>query len=266
MQEPLPSTVKVKVKSGQARGVQGVWGSQISRQLVLEGGKVAGPKHRPPLPLQEILLVNQRLSQFQDHSAAGRIKSVKNSSDSIRNRSRDLPVCSTMSQPNAPLRTPHHASTLCKLGRSYRLLERITFLWKRQENTRALHRVSKMQILIISSNSAILTSGYRIIRITWYNQPWVCSKPFFVGDSVRQTLVDHTSAHVLALISMEIVLTRSGAGYPDQTALYPHSTPLCVTVCSLRLNHVVLRPDRTSLKKGRHFYQSNFRHAHKTCI
>jgi len=106
-----------------------------------------------------------------------------------------------------------------------------------------------MQILRIYCNSAILTSGYRIIRITWYNQTWVCSKPFFVGDSVRQTL-DHTSAHVLALISMEIVLTRSGAGYPDQTTLYPQSTPLCVRVCSLRLNHVTLRPDRNSLKKG----------------
>jgi len=161
MQEPLPSTVKVKVKSGQARAVQGVWGFQISRQLVLEGGKVVGPKHRPPLPLQEILLVNQRLSQHQNHSADGRIKSMKNFSDSIKNRSHDLPACSAMSQPNAPLRTPHPASTLCKLGRSCRLLERITVLWKGQENTRALHRLSKMQILRILFNNAILTSGYR---------------------------------------------------------------------------------------------------------
>ena len=186
------------------------------------------------------------------HVSRIRVKSMKNSSDTIMNRSRNLPACGATSQPNAPLRTPHLASSLCKLVRYYRLLERITVLWESLENTRDLHRVSKMQILRIY---CILPTGYRIIRISWYNQTWVCSKPFFVGDSVRQTLVDHTSAHVLALISMEIVLTRSGAGYPDQTTLYPHSTPLCVRVCPLRLNDVALRPDRTSLKQGRHLFQ-----------
>jgi hypothetical protein len=160
---------------------------------------------------------------------------MKNSSDTISNRSRDLPAWRAMSQPNALLRISHPTSTLCNLCRYYRFLERITFLWKGQENTRDSHRVPKIKILGIYCNSAILTSGCKIIRITWYNQTSVCSKPFFVGDSVRQTLVDHTSAHILALISMEIVLTRSGAGYPDQTTLYPQSTPLCVGVCSLTI-------------------------------
>jgi hypothetical protein len=48
----------------------------------------------------------QRLSRTQGHNATGRIKSLKNSSDSIRNRTRDLPVCSTVPQPTAPPRTP----------------------------------------------------------------------------------------------------------------------------------------------------------------
>jgi len=53
--------VKVKVKQshyrpGQALWVPGNWGSQISKQSALEGGKVVSPTHRPPLP-QEIFLV-----------------------------------------------------------------------------------------------------------------------------------------------------------------------------------------------------------------
>jgi len=47
--------VKVKVKHshcrpGVAQRVPGSWGSQISRQLAHEGGKVVRPTHRPPLP------------------------------------------------------------------------------------------------------------------------------------------------------------------------------------------------------------------------
>jgi hypothetical protein len=39
------------------------------------------------------------LSRPQGHSVAGRIMSMKNSNDTIRNLSCDLPVCSTVPQP-----------------------------------------------------------------------------------------------------------------------------------------------------------------------
>ena len=47
-----------------------------------------------------------RLSRPQGHSAARRIMSMKNSSDTIGNRTRDLRTCSAVPQPTAPPRTP----------------------------------------------------------------------------------------------------------------------------------------------------------------
>jgi hypothetical protein len=40
------------------------------------------------------------------HSAAGRITSIKNSNDTIGNRTRDLPACSAVPQPTAQPRVP----------------------------------------------------------------------------------------------------------------------------------------------------------------
>ena len=57
---PLPSTdwnvgmvaalIRLYVSRNKGRRVPGVWGSQVSRQSVHEGGKVVSPTHRPPLP------------------------------------------------------------------------------------------------------------------------------------------------------------------------------------------------------------------------
>ena len=44
----------------------------------------------------------QRLSRDQGHSATGTIMSMKNSSNTIRFRTRDLPACSAVPQPTAP--------------------------------------------------------------------------------------------------------------------------------------------------------------------
>jgi hypothetical protein len=48
----------------------------------------------------------ERLSRLQSHSAAGRIMSMRISSVTIGNRTRDLPACSAVTQPTAPLRNP----------------------------------------------------------------------------------------------------------------------------------------------------------------
>jgi hypothetical protein len=107
---PRIPTVRSKVKlsrhrPGQVLGVPGGSGSRISRQLA---HKVVSPTHRPSLPQESIPGTHfcYRLSRPQGHNATGRLKSLKNSSDSIGNRTRDLPAWSVLPQPNALPRTP----------------------------------------------------------------------------------------------------------------------------------------------------------------
>ena len=64
--------------------------------------KVVSPRNRPPL-----LISVKSLSQLQCHSADERFMSMKNSSDTIRNRNRDLPACNALPQPTASLRDPY---------------------------------------------------------------------------------------------------------------------------------------------------------------
>ena len=48
-----------------------------------------------------------RLSQPKGHSAAGRIVSMKNSNDTLGNRTHDLPACSAVPQLNVPPHAPN---------------------------------------------------------------------------------------------------------------------------------------------------------------
>ena len=88
------------------RGFQDVWAPRfqdnrhmkVVRLLAVRTGRLYPPGNISGTHFR------QRLGQPQGHSAAGR--KMKNSNDTIGNRTSDLPTCSAVPQPTVPPRTP----------------------------------------------------------------------------------------------------------------------------------------------------------------
>jgi len=74
-----------------------------------DGDKFVSLTHRPPLTAENALGTHfcWRLSRLQGHSAIGRIMSMKNSNDTIWNRTSDLPICSNSTLTTVSQRSPH---------------------------------------------------------------------------------------------------------------------------------------------------------------
>jgi len=95
-------------------GLDRPWGLQV-----VEAPRFQDSRHRKVVRLSAVLSGSLypagnipgthfcwRLSHPRGHSAAGRIMSMKNSSDTIGNSSRELPACSAVPQPTAPPGAP----------------------------------------------------------------------------------------------------------------------------------------------------------------
>jgi hypothetical protein len=104
-------TVYIK-KAAPLRAWSGPEGSRKLRfpdfmKTAQDGGKVVILTHRPPWPPRNTQGTQfcQRLCRLQGNSRTGRIMSLKNSNDTIGNRTRDLPVCSATARRNCINRT-----------------------------------------------------------------------------------------------------------------------------------------------------------------
>ena len=101
----LLKDIKDKGKAITVQRVPGGWGSQVSRHLAHEGGKVVSPIHWLSLPPGNFFIsIRGWMSQLQGHSAARNIMSMINSNDTAKNHTCNLLACSAVPQPSVALR------------------------------------------------------------------------------------------------------------------------------------------------------------------
>jgi len=211
---------KVKVneshyKPGLALKFPGGWGSQISRQLAYEGGKVVSPMHRLPLPTRNIPGTHfcYRLSRSQGLSAVGRIKSMK--SGTIGNWTCDLLACSAVPQPNAPPHTPNinirswitirHNKKFCPHP-PWRICDFLNNVMTKHLTKNCCQCLDIVQVNLKKFHDKFLTSGKLLpLLVSWKPQVcWYCQHPMVVCQSWHLPTWKHPPPLLLACTSLNI--------------------------------------------------------------
>ena len=108
-------------------------------------------------PPQIFLLLTAVIGWPQGHNAAGKIMSMKNSNDTIINRSRDRPAWSAVPQPTAPPCAPRfkyisyvvNISECTKCANSARLLDR-PWTWRQCWSTVTVPLGSDLALMLLS--------------------------------------------------------------------------------------------------------------------
>ena len=110
-----------------------------------------------------------RLSRLQDHNTAGRIKSMKNSSNPIGNRFCDLSVCSVLPKSTIPRRAPlktQKYKDMVRISASLRIVFSHIYLL---QNYRVRERCSCWRRKV----TATTESHKAWTRILWITHCWI---------------------------------------------------------------------------------------------
>jgi hypothetical protein len=118
-----------------------------------------------PYPQRNITVTHflWRLNRLQGHSAAGRIMSMKNSSDTIGNQTGEIPACSTVPQPTAPPAACLHCMKSTTHNHSFsenyfNLMFRTIFTYFLHSSKKCV-AVTKLNPVTLCSNVGVLISS-----------------------------------------------------------------------------------------------------------